>query len=91
VLEQLAPGAGQPDAPRPPLEQADAELGLQLKDATGERGLGDAEVVGRVRDAAAVGDLNEALHAPDIHGVSRAMQRWHGDDNAGAFVRGLAV
>jgi hypothetical protein len=77
VLEQLAPCSGQPDAARPPFEQADAELDLELEDAAGERGLRDPEVVGRVCDAAAVGDLHKTLHGPDVHSAaSHARRAW---------------
>jgi hypothetical protein len=78
VLEQVAPGAGEPYAPGSAVEEGDAELALEVVDPPGERRLGDAEVVGRVRDAAAVGDLHEALDAPEVQAfpASHARSAW---------------
>ena len=73
-FEEMPP-EGQPTARRPhaaaaPLEQHRGELALQALDVLGDRGLGERQVLGRPRDAAHAGDLQEAPDLRHFHAIT---------------------
>lgn len=67
VLAEDEAEIGRRDAARVALEQLDAELFLERADVLAERGLGDAQRFGRLREAARLGDLDEVAELAEIH------------------------
>ncbi len=69
---ELLAGVGHSEPPRRAIEQANAELGLELLDPVAQRRLRDAQRASRRREAAAVHHLDEVMevveieHAPSI-------------------------
>ncbi len=64
--EQL-PGVGERDAAGGALEQRGSELGLQPPDLRRDRGLRDAQLLGRAAEAAAGRDRLEVGELPQLH------------------------
>lgn len=64
--EQL-PGVGERDAAGSALEQRGPELGLQPPDLRRNRGLRDAQLLGRAAEAAVAHDRLEVGELPQLH------------------------
>jgi len=54
-----------------PVQQRRAALLFELSDLAPQRGLGDANDRGGLGEAAVLGDLDEKIDAPEVHGKSR--------------------
>ena len=69
VLQEAAPFQSELNAARQPDQQSRAEFRLDALDVAAEGGLHDAEVPGRARDAAELGDPHKGPDAAKIHGA----------------------
>jgi hypothetical protein len=67
VAQQLGAGGGQRDAAAVALQEGGAELGLELADGDGQRGLAEAERAGGGGHAAEAGDLAEVAEVGEVH------------------------
>jgi hypothetical protein len=70
IVEQLLALAGQHQPAADPVEQLDAKLLLEIADLAGKGGLRNAQVQGRLRDGALLGNGDERAQVPEIHGSS---------------------
>jgi hypothetical protein len=77
--EKLVAVMGDRQAARMPLEQRDAEIGLQLLDGLGDRGLRDAERLRSAAHRALFGDGDEILELTQREGHGGVMA-WEGRD-----------
>ena len=66
---------GEGDMPGVPPEQCDAQGGLERLDLLADRLLGDVQVVGRAREAAALRHGHEVAHLPQIRRHNRSILR----------------
>src|SRR5262249_15129671 len=64
--EQVLAGGRQLDATADPIEEPDAEFGLEILDLAGECGLADVHAQRRLRDAAHLGDTHEVAQMPEL-------------------------
>jgi hypothetical protein len=58
---------GQLDAPADPIEEAHAELALEVTNLSSERGLRHAQAERRLRDAPRIDDRGEVAKVPQLH------------------------
>jgi hypothetical protein len=72
--EQHLAGRGQADG-RAPLEQVGAEVGFEGVDLLAERGLGDADPVGRLGEVPQFGDGDERSQLGDLHSLRLSQVR----------------
>ena len=68
MLEDLASLFRQDHAATVPGEQPDRQLLFQHPDLSAERGLGDADPIGRLAQAAEVGDVDQGAKLGKLHG-----------------------
>ena len=68
VKAQAPALVGEAHSVRHAVEESDAKLALKLLHLHGDRGLGVAELLGRLREAAALDDPEEGLERSDLHG-----------------------
>jgi hypothetical protein len=67
VLGQPAPGRGEPHPAPHRLDERRADLAGQHRDLLGDRGRGDAHLVGDRAHGAEAGQLEEELQAAGLH------------------------
>jgi hypothetical protein len=68
LAQQRPPGVGQPHPMRGPLEQPGAELALQRPHRDRQRRLNHCQPLRRPGEAALLGDRDEVLQLPQLHG-----------------------
>ena len=68
-LEVRRPGVGQVDPARGPVQQGDAELGLELADLLGQRRLGHVQPFGGPPEVPLLGDGHEVAQVAELHAL----------------------
>ena len=77
VIEEYAAGSGQRDAARAALQQFDADLQFQIADLPAQRRLRRVQPpLGRIGQAALLGNRNEIAQMPQLHGSIHTFKVW---------------